>query len=287
MNQSTDTKNIYGLIGYPLSHSFSQKYFREKFKNENIIDSDYLNFPLQDISEINELITNNPGIKGFNVTIPYKEQIIQYLTNIDKVAEKIGAVNTVKCHTIDGKKILTGYNTDIYGFELSLKPLLTGKEKNALILGYGGAAKTVHFVLKQLGVDIKIASRNKKAEASIITKSTTSMKIMDDKSGNKQTTKLFPDENIFINYNQISKQLLGKTDLIINTTPLGMWPKIDEYPDIPYEAIKNGSIAFDLIYNPETTLFLKKCKEYGATVKNGYEMLVLQAEKAWEIFNIE
>ncbi|MFN8255154.1 MAG: shikimate dehydrogenase [Bacteroidales bacterium] len=255
MNQITDVNSIYGLIGYPLSHSFSQKYFREKFKKEKIEDVDYLNFPIKEISELEELLKNNPEIKGFNVTIPYKEKIIEYLSYIEPLAKQIGAVNTVKCEYRDGKINLKGYNTDIYGFSKSLLPFIKGHEKNALILGYGGAAKTVHFVLSQMNLNVKIASRNQKS---------------DDR---------------YVSYEHINPLTIEETDIIVNTTPLGMWPKIEEYPDIPYNAIKKGTIAYDLIYNPEVTVFLKKCASQGAITKNGHEMLILQAEKSWEIFN--
>ena len=245
---------LYGLIGYPLSHSFSQAYFRKKFKNEGLIDHDYLNFPIQDIAEIRGVIKEYPELLGFNVTIPYKQQIISYLDEIDIVAQEVEAVNTVKIIRKDNKKtFLKGYNTDIYGFEQSLKPFLSKIHKHALILGTGGAAKAVAYVLKHLDIDYSFVSRKPKC-------------------------------GLCIDYKELKNISIKKNSLIINTTPLGMFPDIEAFPDIPYREIDNGHVLFDLIYNPLRTMFLEKGEINGAIAINGYRMLELQAEKAWGIF---
>ncbi len=246
----------YGLIGYPLSHSFSWKYFNEKFKRENIKNAEYKNFEIPNINELHEVIKNNPKLQGFNVTIPYKESIIPLLDHLDDTAKEIGAVNCVKLIYNADKPKLIGYNTDYYGFSVSLKQLVEGKEKTALIFGSGGASKAVKYSLRNLDINYKIVSRQ-----------------LQNKSENT------------IKYEDISPKLISETDILINTTPLGMFPNIDNAVDIPYEYIKNKSIAFDLIYNPLKTLFLKKAEENGAIICNGLKMLELQADKAWEIFN--
>ncbi len=245
---------LFGLIGYPLSHSFSQTYFREKFKHLKLLNYDYLNFPIEDISEIKNIIYKHPSLLGFNVTIPYKETILDYLDSIDEAARQIAAVNTVKVIRQNNKEIkLIGYNTDTYGFEESLKPFLLNSHKHALILGTGGASKAVAFVLKKRNIDYKLVSR---------------------KPNNKEV----------INYRELNKALIKKHTLIINTTPLGMYPHIENCPDIPYHFIETNHLLFDLVYNPEKTLFLKKGEKYGALTSNGYRMLEHQAEKAWGIF---
>ena len=246
---------LYGLIGYPLSHSFSQAYFRKKFKNEGYLNCDYLNFPIKDISEITDIIEEYPKLKGFNVTIPYKEHIIRFLDDIDPVADEIAAVNTVKIVREDNKKtLLKGYNTDVYGFGQSLRPLLLKKHKHALILGTGGASKAVAFVLKSLDIDYKFVSRN-------------------------------PQSGLSVHYREFDKTLILKHTLIINTTPIGMFPDIELFPDIPFEYINKSHLLYDLIYNPLKTKFLEKGEIHGARINNGYKMLELQAEKAWDIFN--
>ncbi|MEN8121398.1 MAG: shikimate dehydrogenase [Bacteroidota bacterium] len=248
---------LYGLIGYPLSHSFSQAYFRKKFKNEGFSNCDYLNFSIKDISEISDIINEYPELEGFNVTIPYKELIIKYLDNVDAEADEISAVNTVKIIREEGEKVfLKGYNTDIYGFEQSLKPLLSKRHKHALILGTGGASKAVAFVLKKLDIDYLFVSRKEQS-------------------------------NLSVNYRELDKTSIIKHTLIINTTPLGMFPHIEHYPDIPFQFINKNHLLFDLIYNPLKTRFLEKGEMNDAMVTNGYRMLELQAEKAWEIFNRE
>jgi len=246
---------LYGLIGYPLSHSFSQAWFRKKFRNEGLPGHDYMNFPLKDISEINDIIKKYHNLLGFNVTIPYKEQIIRYLDDIDVAAAEIGAVNTVKITRKDAKKaFLKGYNTDVYGFEQSLKPFLSKKHKHALILGTGGASKAVVYVLKKLKIDYRFVSRN-------------------------------PSFDISVKYKELDNNFIKKHTLIINTTPLGMFPGIKSLPDIPYQYINRNHLMFDLVYNPLKTKFLEKGEINGATIINGYKMLELQAEKSWEIFN--
>ena len=246
---------LYGLIGYPLSHSFSQTYFRNKFKNESYSNCDYLNFSIKDIAEINDIIEKYPELKGFNVTIPYKEHIIKFLDSTDAVADEIAAVNTVKIIRRNNKTtLIKGYNTDAYGFGQSIKPLLLKRHKHALILGSGGASKAVAYVLKSLDIDYKFVSRN-------------------------------PESDLSVHYRALDKTLILEHTLIINTTPVGMFPDVERFPDIPYEFINKSHLLYDLIYNPLKTRFLEKGEIYGAIIKNGYEMLELQAEKAWDIFN--
>ncbi len=239
----------FGLIGYPLSHSFSKKYFNSKFEKEKLTDHSYELFPLKKIENFNILIKNHPDLQGLNVTIPYKQKIISYLEECSPEAKAIGAVNTIK---IKNNK-LYGYNTDVYGFENSLKPLLQPHHKNALILGSGGAAQAVIFVLKELNILYKIISRSK--------------------------------EKGDFTYNETGSIDFENYNIIINTTPLGMSPEINACPNIPYERLNSNCLLYDLVYNPEETLFLKKGKQQGALTKNGLEMLYLQAEKAWEIWN--
>jgi len=245
---------ILGLIGFPLSHSFSEKYFSEKFLRENISDYEYRLFPIENISELPELINLIPDIYGFNVTIPYKEEIIDFLDDIDSEAKEIGAVNVIKIYYSNKKPFLKGYNTDIYGFTNSLVPFLNGTENKALILGTGGASKAVQHGLKKLNIDFTLVSRQPYKE----------------------------EKTIY--YSELTKNIIEKHQIIINTTPLGMYPDILTYPDIPYDFITNQHIMFDLIYNPKETQFLKFGKFKNAITINGLEMLVLQAEKSWEIF---
>lgn len=238
--------DLFGLIGYPLSHSFSKKYFTKKFEREKI-NASYELFPIEKIEEVKYIISQNPNLKGFNVTIPYKETIIPFLDEIDDAAKEIGAVNTVK---IQNNRLI-GYNTDIYGFEKSFLSFCNNIPKKALILGTGGSSKAVSFILKKYNFDIKFVSR----------------------SAGDYT------------YNQLSEEILKEFKVIINTTPLGMFPKVENCPDIPYEFLMDEHYLFDLVYNPEETLFLKKGKDRGAKTKNGLDMLHFQAEKAWEVWN--
>jgi len=244
----------FGLIGYPLSHSFSAQYFSEKFYRENIHDCSYELFPIQNISELELLVKNNIFIKGLNVTIPYKESIISFLTSIDNTAKEIGAVNTIRI--IDNKNfILHGYNTDAFGFEESIKPLLKKNHQKALILGTGGASKSVAYVLKKLGIEFLFVSRNKS------------------------------NINSILKYEELNKKIISSHQFIINTTPLGMFPNINEMPDIPYDLITKDHLLFDLVYNPSETLFMKNGIKKNAVVSNGMQMLYLQAERSWQIWN--
>lgn len=242
----TARKRKYGLIGFPLSHSFSPSYFEKKFESEKIDDAEYKAYPLESIESLCDLI--DTGIDGLNVTIPYKEFVIPYLDDLSEAAEKIGAVNTIKVE--NGQ--LTGHNTDVIGFKSSLEGMLDGESVNrALILGTGGAAKAVAYVLDQLGIAYLYVSR-------------------------KET---------FLQYADLNQKLIEEHRLIINTTPLGMAPHTDLYPNIPYTYITEQHFLYDLIYNPEKTIFLNKGAEAGATIKNGYDMLIRQAEASWKIWN--
>jgi shikimate dehydrogenase len=244
----------FGLIGYPLGHSFSKGYFAEKFQKENITDCTYDNYPIENIGLFKDVIVKNNNIVGLNVTIPYKEQVIPFLNEIDIEAKEIGAVNTVKVKRNGNSVILKGFNTDVYGFETSLKPMLGEQHKKALILGTGGASKAIKFILKKLGIIYVSAS-------------------IEELKANE------------IRYSDITPALIAEHLLIINATPLGTFPKVDTCPDIPYEAITSQHVLFDLVYNPDVTLFLKKGNDKGAKTKNGLQMLHLQAERAWQIWN--
>lgn len=240
----------YGLIGKNISYSFSKDYFKNKFEKENIINATYQNFDIQSIEDLKSIINEHPDIVGLNVTIPYKESVIPILDTLSKKALKIGAVNTIK---ITNKRKLEGYNTDCYGFENSLQPLLKPHHKKALILGTGGASKAIAFVLKNLDISFKFVSRKK-------------------------------SKHVFT-YDDLNKDIIENHHIIINCTPLGTHPKTNECPKIPYNFINSNHLLFDLIYNPSETLFLKKGKQQGALTRNGLRMLELQAEKAWEIWN--
>ncbi|MFC2136602.1 shikimate dehydrogenase family protein [Bacteroidota bacterium] len=245
---------LYGLIGYPLSHSFSKGYFTDKFEKDSISDSIYENFTIESIDEIINIIKSNSELIGLNVTIPYKEQVIQFLNETDDAVKEIGAVNTIKIKRENNKIYLKGYNTDVYGFENSLKPLFEDYDYKALILGTGGASKAIKYILKQLYINYISASIEELKENEI-------------------------------RYNEIDKNMIMDRLLIINATPLGTYPNVDACPDIPYESITEKHILFDLVYNPAETLFLSHGKKRGAKVKNGLEMLHLQAEKSYEIWN--
>jgi shikimate dehydrogenase len=243
----------YGLIGYPLTHSFSKRFFAEKFDNEKT-EATYENFEIDSIDKFPEIISNNPDLSGLNVTIPYKEQVIPYLDELNDSAQKIGAVNTIKILKKDDSVYLKGFNTDTFGFEISLKPLLKPYHKKALILGTGGASKALKYVLKKLDIDYISASIEELKENEI-------------------------------QYEQIDKKMMAERLLIINATPLGTYPKTDAFPSIPYQFITNKHFLFDLVYNPEMTKFMEKGKAQGAAVKNGHEMLLQQALKSYEIWN--
>ncbi len=249
----------YGLIGYPLSHSFSKKYFTEKFAKENILDSEFHAFPIENIQLLPQLIKDNPSLKGLSVTIPYKESVIPFLNELDETAKKIGAVNCIKITNKSPNSqlptpFLKGYNTDAFGFRQSIKPFLESHHERALILGTGGASKAVYHVLKEIGIDCYFVTRNKTAE------------------------------NQF-NYDEVNENMLNAFKLIVNATPLGMFPNIDDFPPIPYQHISSSHLLYDLVYNPAETEFLKKGKAKGAAIVNGFSMLQHQAEEAWRIWN--
>ena len=244
----------FGLLGYPLSHSFSAVYFAKKFADGNITDAIYENFPLETIDEFQNLLKNHPDFAGLNVTIPYKEKIIAFLDEIDTEANEVKAVNTIKFIKNQGVTTLKGYNTDVYGFETSLKPFLESYHKKALILGTGGASKAIKYILKKLDISYVSATIEELKENEI-------------------------------RYEDINKALIEESLIIINATPLGTFPKVDACPSIPYEHITPRHILFDLVYNPEITLFLQKGKAQGAKTTNGLKMLHLQAEKSWSIWN--
>ncbi|OFX63501.1 MAG: shikimate dehydrogenase [Bacteroidetes bacterium GWB2_41_8] len=245
----------FGLIGHRLGYSFSRKFFAEKFEHENLADHEYVNFELDSIDEFPGIFDQNKNICGLNCTIPYKQQIMQFLDEIDAEAAQIGAVNTVKISYKDGSRFLKGFNTDIYGFENSLAPMLEEKHKKALILGTGGASKAIKHIFDKLKIEYLSAS-------------------IEDQ--------LFANE---IRYNEITDELLKEYLIIVHATPIGTFPNVDNCPDIPYQSITSDHVLFDLVYNPEETLFLKKGKAQGAKIKNGLEMLHLQAIRAWEIWN--
>jgi shikimate dehydrogenase len=240
---------VYGLIGYPLGHSFSKGFFAEKFTKENIKDCIYDNFPLSTIEAFPALLKEQPDLCGLNVTIPYKQAVIPYLDELSPAAAQIKAVNCIRF--IDGVK--TGFNTDAIGFRRSLEPLLKAHHTNALILGTGGAAKAVQYVFEALNIPYKLVSRQATAEA--------------------------------VTYDQLDGDVMEENTIIINTTPLGMYPNEEAAPELPYQFLSSQHLLYDLIYNPAITSFLKQGKDKGATIKNGHEMLVLQAEASWEIWN--
>ncbi len=241
----------YGLIGYRLSHSFSKKYFTEKFQREGIQDCIYENFPLDTIQEFSALLRSGANLRGFNVTIPYKQEIIPFLNDLDPAAKEIGAVNVIRVMD-DGK--LIGYNSDYYGFKNSLEAFISKNTAHkALVLGTGGAAKAVVTALRDLGIPYKYVSRTK-------------------------------SENM-LSYAELNAELMNEHSIIINTSPLGMYPDVDSFPAIPYEFLTDQHYLYDLVYNPEETVFMKKGRERGAHVMNGLPMLIGQAEKAWEIWN--
>ncbi len=247
-------KRLFGLIGYPLGHSFSQGFFNQKFESENI-DARYVNFELPQIGKIEEVIASNPNLAGFNVTIPYKVQIMDYLDAVDPVAQAIGAVNVVKIfRQPDGSVSLKGYNSDAVGFANSIASMLVGGvHTDALVLGTGGASKAVCHALEGLGVKPQLVSR--RAAPGIIT------------------------------YADITPELLSRYKVIVNCTPLGMYPHVDECPPLPYETLTSEHVCYDLLYNPDVTMFMKLAAEHGAQTKNGLEMLLLQAFEAWNIWN--
>jgi len=260
----------FGLIGFPLKVAFSKNYFEEKFARENLNDHSYELFPLADISEFLELVKNQPNLCGLNVTIPHKKTVIEYLDELDESASEVGAVNVIKFEK-NGK--LVGYNSDVFGFEQSFLPLLKPHHKSVLILGTGGAAAAVAFVLRKHNIPYRFVSRQKTAETLTYADITCHSR----EGGNPLANwgiagRARNDDN-------------NNFNIIINTTPLGMPPNTNDFPDLPYDKITADFLCYDLIYTPERTQFLAKAEQHGATIKNGLEMLHLQAEKAWEIWN--
>jgi shikimate dehydrogenase len=257
----------YGLIGFPLSHSFSKKYFTEKFEKLHITDAQYDLYPIEHIKDLQDMLDKHPDMRGLNVTIPHKVSVLKYLDWVEHDAKQAGAVNCIRVIAespilasflgevgVNGHDFrLEGFNTDIYGFEMSLRPLISENYESAMVLGDGGAAKAVKCVLDNLGINMTVVTR-----------------------------KPHPGNILF---KDLKPHHIKNNKLIINTTPLGTAPNFDECPDIPYEFITPEHLLYDLIYNPEKTLFLKKGEEQGARIKNGYEMLTLQAEKSWDIWN--
>jgi len=240
----------YGLIGFPLGHSFSVRYFKEKFQREGIPGCSYVNFEIASVSLLSEIL-KDPDLKGLNVTIPYKESVIPLLHIKDPVVEQTGACNCILIR--HGK--LYGFNTDVIGFQNSLEERLTGRDKRALILGTGGSSKAVAWVLRKKGISILWVSRKDSGA--------------DD----------------HVRYERLDQKIIQDHPLIINTTPLGMYPDTEGYPPLPYEYISKEHYLFDLVYNPEKTLFLKKGESAGARIKNGADMLAVQAEASWAIWN--
>ena len=243
----------YGLIGFPLGHSFSISYFNEKFENEHI-NAQYINFEIPSIDGLTEILDRNPELRGLNVTIPYKEQVMKYLDAISPEAEAIGAVNVIRVTHKGDKVYLKGFNSDVIGFTRSIEPLLQPAQKKALILGTGGASKAIHYGLKSLNMQTIFVSRTRHGDG-------------------------------FITYEEVTPELVKEYNVIINCTPVGMYPHADECPKLPYEAMDTHTLLYDLIYNPDETLFLKRGREQGATVKNGLEMLLLQAFASWDFWN--
>jgi len=249
-NAQDKSKLKFGLVGRDISYSFSRGYFADKFKEENLPHT-YVNFDLKSIIELDAIIKNTPNLKGLNVTIPYKESVIPMMDDLNKRARKIGAVNTIR---ITRYQKLIGYNTDYYGFKNSIKPLLKKHHKHALILGTGGASKAIAYALKKLKIEYDYVSRSEK-------------------------------EGVKFLYSDLTEEIISSYTIIINCTPIGTFPNVNECPDIPYEGITDKHILYDLIYNPEQTKFLSCGDIKGAVTINGLEMLRLQAEKSWEIWN--
>ena len=242
----------YGLIGYPLGHSFSIGYFNEKFQNEGI-DAEYVNFEIPQINMLPEVIASNPDLVGLNVTIPYKEKVISYLDHVSPEARAIGAVNVIRIIHKGKNVILKGYNSDVIGFTQSIEPRLETYHKKALILGTGGASKAINFGLKSLGLETVFVSRYERP--------------------------------VTIQYEKLTPEDIKEYNVIVNCTPCGMYPHTNKCPNLPYEAMDSHTLLYDLIYNPDETLFLYKGKQQGATVVNGLEMLLLQAFASWEFWH--
>lgn len=244
--------DLYGLIGHPLGHSFSKKFFNEKFQNE-MIDAEYRNFDIDTIKSFPTIIEEHSNLRGLNVTIPYKELIIPYLDELSEDAQAIGAVNVIKISRNHEGVHLKGYNSDVIGFTDSIRPLLKPFHKKALILGTGGASKAIRYGLYKLGIETCFVSRR-------------------------------PKEGM-LTYSDLTADIMAEYTVIVNCSPVGMFPHTDERPDLPYQFIGSHHILYDLVYNPDETLFMKSGKEQGATTKNGLEMLILQARAGWNFWN--
>lgn len=242
---------LFGLIGYPLGHSFSKEYFTRKFEQEGLTDCFFDAFPIKSIGEFKDLIKANPLLKGLGVTIPYKEQVLPFVDELSEEVKYIGATNSIK---ISGNKLIA-YNTDITGFEQTFSKLLQSNHRKALVLGNGGSSKAVQYVLTKLGIAFLVVTRNK---------------IINDDT---------------IHYTSIDQKIMSEYSIIINCTPVGMWPNENATPEIPFQFITSDHYLYDLVYKPLKTMFLTKGEERGATVQNGYAMLLIQAEASWQIWN--
>ncbi|WP_298640864.1 shikimate dehydrogenase [uncultured Prevotella sp.] len=242
----------YGIIGHPLGHSFSKNYFNEKFHDEGI-DAEYINFDIQNIGNLPEVLATNPELKGLNVTIPYKEKVLSYLDYISVEARAIGAVNVIRVEHKGNNVLLKGYNSDVIGFTRSIEPILEKFHRKALVLGTGGASKAVSYGLRSLGLETVLVSRFERPGT--------------------------------IQYKDITPDVVREYKVIVNCTPCGMYPNYEECPELPYEALDSHNLLYDLIYNPDETLFMKKGREQGALTKNGIEMLLLQAFASWDFWN--
>ncbi|MDR2041974.1 MAG: shikimate dehydrogenase [Tannerella sp.] len=246
-------KKLYGLIGYPLEHSFSKDFFNQKFLSENI-DAEYLNFQIESIRELENVLRANPSLCGLNVTLPYKTQVMAQLDELDDDARVIGAVNVIRFGKGRfGRRKLKGYNSDIIGFKQSIAPLLDDSHRNALILGTGGSSKAVFHGLKQLGVNPVFVSRKQK--------------------------------EFCLAYEDLTPRMMERYTVIVNATPVGMYPNVEQCPGIPYDLLTPGHLLYDLLYNPDETAFLREGKKRGCVVKNGLEMLLLQAYESWNVWN--
>lgn len=246
--------NTYGLIGYPLGHSFSRGYFTDFFGREGL-DAEYKNFELPSIEALAEVLNTEPTLRGFNVTIPYKQQVFPYLNEQSEAAQAIGAVNVVKVIHRDGGLYLKGYNTDYIGFSNSIRPYLKPHHTHALILGTGGASKAVDYALRQLGLETKYVSRTARED--------------------------------ILSYDELTPELMAQYTVIVNTTPLGMHPKVNECPPLDYSLITKQHLLYDVIYNPAKTLFLQHGEEHSATISSGMDMLIGQAKAAWKIWTTD
>lgn len=243
----------YGLIGYPLGHSFSKNFFNDKFEAE-LINAKYINFEIPTIDEFPEVIEANPELRGLNVTIPYKQKVMSFLDEISPEARAIGAVNVIKVEHIGKETKLTGYNSDVIGFVRSIEPFIQPHHKKALILGTGGASKAIYYGLtEKLGMETVFVSRYERPGC--------------------------------VTYDNIDAAAIQEYEVIVNCTPCGMYPHTEECPKLPYEAMTSKNLLYDLVYNPDETFFMKKGQQHGAVVKNGLEMLILQANASWEFWN--